>query len=231
MRVVEVCKLDLENIEDISSNLLMPNGKLMLRSYTYYEKISRPNLQYFCHKHARYGIPTVELINYIQSLIDGRSAIEIGAGNGDLGYHLRIPMTDSKIQDEPEVREYYKSVDQPTIDYPKDVEKLEALEAIQKYKPQVVVGSWLTTFSPCVVDYNSSPYGIEEDQILNLVETYILIANLNVHGDKPILKEPHEEVVAPWIMSRSMNSENNRLFIWNNPNRNQKTKDIKEYIQ
>jgi hypothetical protein len=41
---------------------------------------------------------TVELVAWLHDRIAGRKAIEIGAGMGDLGYHLGIPQTDSYAQ-------------------------------------------------------------------------------------------------------------------------------------
>ncbi|HEY3283412.1 MAG TPA: hypothetical protein VGN26_14180 [Armatimonadota bacterium] len=55
-----------------------------------------------------YQFPTRELVLWLQELIRGRRAIEIGAGNGWLGWHLGIPMTDSYQQSEhPDTMLYY----------------------------------------------------------------------------------------------------------------------------
>jgi hypothetical protein len=206
--------IDPGTIRDISNDLLMPNGKLKLLSSLDYAKYTTQELQLFGYKNARYGIPTIELVEYIKTIIGDRSAIEIGSGHGDLGYHLGIPMTDSKIQTTLEIKAYYEALRQPLIDYPEDVEKIEALDAVKKYKPQVVVGSWLTTYSAGPAEYGSSPAGIKEDEILNLVETYILVGNLDSHADKPILKtHGGYEKKGSFIISRAKNPQNNRIFI------------------
>lgn len=200
--------------QDISSELLMPNGQLKLLSYREYEKYSSDNLRYFCWLNARCGIPTVELVDYLKSIINGRTAIEIGSGHGDLGRYLNIPLTDSRMQEEPEIKSFYYRIGHPTIKYPEDVEKLEALEAVKKYKPQVVIASWVCPYSPHDTTYGSSPRGIEEDKLLELVDTYIMIGNLVTHGDKPIRKLKHQEINEKFIISRATNPENNRIFIW-----------------
>jgi hypothetical protein len=206
--------LDPNVLQDISKDLLEPNGKMKLLSYEYYQTLKWENFRLFCHEYARYGIPTKELVHFIKSLIDGKTALEIGAGSGDLGYHLGIKMTDSKIQDSKPVKRLYELTKQPTIKYGKDVEKLEALEAVKKYKPQVVVASWVTTYSPTATNYGSSPHGINEKEILDLVDTYILIGNLDIHGDKPIMDEFSFEYNLPWNISRAARLENNRIWVW-----------------
>lgn len=206
--------LDKANLKDISSELLMENGYIKLLSAKEYEKYPWSDFRLFCHENARYGIPTVELVSFIKELIGDRSAIEIGSGAGDLGFHLRIKMTDSKQQENPLVIQAYQNMGQPIIKYPKEVEKIDALQAVIKYKPQVVVASWITTYAPREMPYGSNPFGIREEEILNLVETFIIVGNLDSHGDKPILNLPHLKISEPWIISRGKNSENNIIFVF-----------------
>jgi len=95
------------------------------------------------------------------------------------------------------------------------VEKLDALDAVKKYEPDVVIGSWITTYAPHEMPYGSNPHGIKEPEILDLVDTFIIIGNLDTHGDKPILKRAHEEYYFDWLVSRGKHQENNRIWIWN----------------
>ncbi len=213
---MKVSILNVTDAKDISSEILMENGKLKLLPAEYYSKFLWPDFRLFCHNYARYGIPTVELVDYIKSVIDGRSAIEIGSGAGDLGYHLGIKMTDSRQQELPSIRRAYASMKQPVIKYPDDVEKLEGLEAVNKYKPQVVVASWVTPYAPTETHFGSNPFGIHEEKILRLVETFIIVGNLDTHWDKPIRYAKHETIKAPWIISRGKNQQNNCIFIWDN---------------
>ena len=68
-------------------------------------------------------LPTVELIDQLQELLkDSIRSIEIGAGAGNLGRFLNIPMTDAMIQRKPEIAAYYKMIEQPTINYPQEVD-------------------------------------------------------------------------------------------------------------
>lgn len=206
--------VEAKDLKDISQELLLPNGKMKLLPSAFYDAKDKNDLRLFCYNYARYGIPTTELIDFLIQKIDGRSAIEIGSGHGDLGYHLNIKMTDSKMQNFPEVQENYKKMKQPLIDYPDDVEELEAIEAVYKYMPSVVIASWITTYAPYDMSYSSSPYGIKEAKILDKIETFIIVGNNDLHGDKPIRKLPHLEIYEPWIKSRATNPENNRIYIW-----------------
>lgn len=200
---------------DISAKLLLPNRKMKLFKAEKLKALNWDNFRFFCHQYARYGIPTVELIDFLKAVIDGRSAIEIGAGCGDFGYHLNIQRTDSCLQrDNPDVYAQYKAMGQPIIKYPKDVEKIDALEAIEKYKPQVAFASWIIPYSEKEMPYGSSPYGIKEQEILDLVETFIIVGNMDVHFGKPIRQHKHDVIKADWIVSRGKNQENNCIFLW-----------------
>ena len=88
-----------------------------------------------------YTFPTVELTDWLRSEIDDdpelepHSAIEICAGTGWIGRTLGIPTTDSRMQERDDVRELYRRQNAVPIAYPKDVEKLDAIEAIRKHGP------------------------------------------------------------------------------------------------
>src|SRR5271170_675184 len=106
---VDFKQVELQVMANLCGCILTPEDppRLKLLSYKEYDKIDRIALKLFCHATGRYGLPTIELVEYLKELIGGRSAIEIGAGNGDLGRHLGIPMTDSRLQEDPVIRERY----------------------------------------------------------------------------------------------------------------------------
>lgn len=193
------------------------NGQLELLSHKDYEKMDHTALRVWCHKNARYGLPTRELIIWLDCFIADRKAIEIGSGHGDLAFHLGIKGTDSKCQDMPDVKAWYKIMGQPTIKYPKGIEKIEALDAVKKYKPDIVLGSWITEWIDPKLPpppHGGSVYGVKEDLLLETGVTYILIGNLAVHGKKKIMKLDHRELEYPFIKSRSSQPSLDRLLIW-----------------
>ena len=126
-------------------------------------------------------------------------------------------MTDSKQQENIIIRRSYEAMGQPVIKYPDDVERLDALDAVYRYKPKVVIASWITPYAPYEMSYGSNPFGVKEDKILKLVETFIIVGNMDVHFDKPIRQLDHEILRADWIVSRAKHPENNCIFIWNKP--------------
>lgn len=199
-------------------DLLDERGRLRLLPAAAYDQIHPQALQAWCNRNARYGLPTVELVQWLKERIAGRRAIEIGSGSGDLAFHLGIPATDSKMQKRKSIQAQYALFQQPTIRYPKFVRNLEALEAIAELKPEVVVASWVTQW----IDPNLPPppgggcaWGVREDRLLATGVTYILIGNLHVHHAKPILALPHEEHALPFLRSRANHLELDRVWVWN----------------
>lgn len=180
--------------------------------------VPQEHLSLFCVKHGLYQLPTVELVNYLRERIDGRTAIELGAGNGVFGRSLGIPMYDNKMQEWPEIKAHYAMLQQPTVTYGQEVIEMDGLEAVKKVKPQVVVACWLTQIKKDDV-YDGNMYGVDEDALMDNVETYIHVGNERVHGSKRILQNPKyriELLSAPGlIFSRSMHPEQNVIYIVN----------------
>ena len=214
-------------IRILPSNLELPDlldteGRLKLLPAVEYDAIPRDALQLWCHNYARYGLPTVELIEWLREKIAGRFTIEIGSGAGDLAYRLSIPATDNRMQEWPMIKFHYTMTGQPVIQYPEFVEKLDATAAVTKYQPDVVIASWVTQW----IDPNLPPpetggnaWGVKEDEILASGCEYILIGNQKVHGDKKIMAAPHVEYALPFLRSRATYPHLDRVWIWNEKNR------------
>lgn len=182
-----------------------------------YDQMEFNALRIWCHLNARYGLPTIELVDWLKDFIGDKKAIEIGSGHGDLAFHLGITGTDSKCQEEKEVIAYYQLLSQPLIKYPGWVEKIEALDAVKKYLPDIVIASWVTQWVdpklPAPPE-GGCMYGVKEDLLLEMGITYVLIGNLSVHGQKRIRKIPHEEFNLQFVKSRSSLPELNRILVW-----------------
>jgi hypothetical protein len=203
-------------------DLLQTDKVLKLLPAAEYDKIPKDTLIYWCSKYARYGLPTQELIVWLRDYIGDRHTIEIGAGNGDLAYHLNIRATDSKMQQLAEVKISYAKMAQPVINYPNWVEKLDAAAAIIKYRPQVVIGSWITHWidpNKPVPEGGGNIYGVKEDELIASGITYIMIGHRITHHYKPILQVPHHTWYLPFLRSRtSGNQYDNCIHIWNEKN-------------
>lgn len=198
-----------QDTSHLDADLLDEAGRLQVNPSTTYAAIPWDHLRLWTHQNAFYGLPTPELIECIREVIAGRSAIEVGAGNGCLGRALGIPLTDSKIQDRPEVAAYYHSIQQPTISYPSDVERLTAKAAVKKHRPKVIVGSWLTQFSDG--SRPGSMFGIDEQWLLRRVKTYVMFGSIHIHQHKAIWP-PTRIIQEPWMFSRAQ--DDSALFIW-----------------
>lgn len=199
-------------------DLLDENGQLKLLSARQYNQIAPDALRLWCHYYGRYGLPTQELVAWLQERIAGRKAIEIGSGSGDLAFHLGIPATDNRMQEWPNISLHYTYMGQPLIVYGDFVQTLDAVAAVKHYRPEVVVASWVTEW----IDPNLPPpahggnmYGVKEDHILATGCEYILIGNVNVHGRKKIMTLPHQELQLPFLRSRAIHAELDRIWIWN----------------
>lgn len=110
-----------------------------------------------------YSFPTDELCDFLRSRIEGRVAIEIGARHGLLAEALSIPATDNHQHEDPELRACYAQIGQPTAPYGKNVEKLDAVAAIEKYRPNFVIACWIThRLDPDRLFAGGSVTGVEE---------------------------------------------------------------------
>lgn len=175
---------------------------------------NQTQISIFCVNNALYQIPTHELIEYLRALIAGQDAIEIGAGVGQIGKYLNIPMTDNKQQEWPYTIARYKKMKQPVITYHKDIIEIDGNEAVWKFKPSVVIGAWITA----PLDYKNQPmnmHGVTEGPIIDAVNYYIHIGNSKTHFNKRILhNRDHYEISAPWLYSRSLSYNLNRIWIF-----------------
>jgi hypothetical protein len=164
---------------------------------------------------ARYQLVTKELVEWLGAAIAGRSALEIGAGMGDLGHHLGIPMTDSGIQTRLPA-EYAGQIEAmgaaPTVP-PPDVELLDGEAAVAKHRPEVVVASWVTQ-KHHPGDAYGFEFGVEEIRIVRAVRAYLFVGNRAVHGGKRIARLKHRTLTFPWLVSRASEPSKNVLYVW-----------------
>lgn len=192
---------------------IMPEDILAVKPYEFYKDISRDELANFMVEKGVYVIPTTELIDYLRTLIIG-SAIEIGAGNGAIGRALGIPITDNRQQELPEIKMLYESLGQAPIVYPKDVQTFDALSAVNHFKPDTVIGAFITHKWKPGMEYGNAG-GVDEQRMRKKIKRYIMIGNMNTHQSKPILKHPGMFAeYHPWLITRAVNQSLNRIFIW-----------------
>lgn len=196
---------------------LLVNDCLQIKYANFYQDISPIHLAVWCHHHGIYGLPTIELIEWLRSEIQSLKAIEIGAGTGAIGRELKIPITDACLMKHPEIAALYLIQGQPITKYPNDIVELDAVSAVDLYQPEVVIGCWVTHLYKEADHWRGgNMFGIDEEYILSKVKKYIIIGNEDVHSKKSILDKPHKEYRFPWLFSRSLNTTGNLIYVWEN---------------
>lgn len=210
--------IDPSKVRDISPLLLDEQKQLKVVPARVFQETTMQERALFGVRNAYYGFLTTELIAYLKDFIGDRSAIEIGAGHGGLGRALGIPATDSHQQDRPEIKAYYNALQQPVITYGEDVEMLDAHSAVEKYKPQVVVASWVThRYTEARASAGGNQDGVNEEAIIDACEAYVFIGNEKVHAAKSIWQRPHEKFSPYWVFSRAANGTADFIAIWRKP--------------
>jgi hypothetical protein len=204
-----------ENV-DYLDGILLEDGLLKVLPAIIYRKIKNHHLALYGHHKGFYSFPTIELADWIKEMANISSAIEIGAGHGALARYLGIPATDSKIAlKNPLVKRFYDFFKQPVVSFPDDIIEMESLEAIQYFRPRTVIAQWVThKYNSEISEVNGSLHGVDENFIIENVDTYIVVGNENVHGKKPVLQLPHKVYKFPWLFSRTLNHDKNVIYVW-----------------
>lgn len=215
---MNITVIDPAAVRDISVDFLEKNGQMRVVAAEKYAATTRQERALFGNRHGLYGFLTIELIDHLKNLIGERSAIEIGAGHGGLAKALGITATDSRMQEHPSVAALYHLTGQPTVKYGANVERLDALSAIKRHKPQVVIGCWVThKYDPKRHEAGGNQDGIIEEAVIAGCETYIFIGNTQVHENKSIWKLPHTCITPPWLYSRAVNGSPDFIAVWERP--------------
>jgi len=200
----------------LDGELLDQNDLLTIKPSSFYDNIPYEDLLLWCHKNGIYCLPTQELIDWLKTQVTNET-IEIGAGNGAIGRALHIPVTDSCLMRSPDVAMYYAMSGQPVVRYPADVIEMDAVRAVEHFRPTTVIGSWIThRYNACEHWRGGNVWGIDEGIILRSVKKYIMVGTETVHAKKPILDLPHKTLKFPWLYSRSFEHSEDVIYIWEN---------------
>jgi hypothetical protein len=200
----------LERLDDAIGELdaaCLVDGVLQPMPAAFYASREPSEVAAWCVARGFYCLPTVELIDWLREQIGDESAIEVGAGHGAIGRALGIPITDSRQQERPEVAATYRALGQPPVSYPADVETLTALEAVEKYRPSVVVAAWTTwRYDARAHHRGGNVHGIDESKLLGkrFVRRYIQVEHARVHARRPIQTRRHAAYTLPFLWSRSV---------------------------
>lgn len=185
----------------------MPDGWLQPVPSAVYEATEPAARVTWCVKRGLYHLPTLELVETLRrELPDPERAIEIGAGHGALGKALGIRCTDNRMQEWPDIRRTYEELGQAVVTYPPHVEKIAALDAIDKYQPRTVVAAWVThKYHYLRHDKGGNMFGVDEPELLlkPSVRRYVFVGHEQTHRNKAILDQSHSVMKPPGMYSRS----------------------------
>ncbi len=206
--------IDEDLVRDLSSDVLGPDGRIRVLPAEFWAGTTVAERALFGHYSGIYNFPTVELVDRLRELIAGRPAIEIGAGHGVLAQALGIPATDSFMQVKEPWRQVYDVHKLATAPYGPNVVDCDAYEAVRRYRPEVVVGCWVThRFDPRRPWFGGNEVGVDDDDVLAHAE-YILIGNRGVHGKRAIWQRPHQVKYPPFVYSRAANHAAEFIARW-----------------
>jgi hypothetical protein len=206
---------DPRNIRDLAPAALEAPGRPRIMPASFYRDTSTVERALFGQRHGIYGLPTAELVDWLRAVIDGRRAIEIGAGHGALAAALGIPATDNKMQVDPLIAQVYAASGQPTVIYGQNIETLDAAAAIAHHRPQVVIACWVThKYDETRHEAGGNMFGVDEDALLDQCDTYIFIGNTHVHRNKAIWKREHIKIEPDWLYSRAVNGSPEFIAVW-----------------
>lgn len=197
-------------------NAVMDGKKMKVLPVSEWNKFSWDEIRKLLHETATYVVPTEELLDLLDELIGDDKCIEICAGNGFIGSNLDIIMTDSYVQKTNKTyQEFYKRIGHKIPNYPKSVIKLEASDAVRRMKPTVVLGCYAThKWRDDTMSGNW--WGVDFFDIWKqpYVKKLILVGNLVIHKDNPMLDFPHMEIKLDGLITNSSKPDANRVLVW-----------------
>jgi len=202
---------------DYIKDILLKNDELQVVSYNDIKNIPSNDLLLFMHERGIYCLPTKELIEFLQTEIDGEMAVEIGAGHGAIGRQLGIISTDSYLQQKQSIQKYYAIMQQPVVKYGVNVLKYDAIDAIYKFQPHTVVGAFIThKYSQQFHYHEGNVWGVDERKLLSKVKKYIFIGNEYTHNKKIIkqLNPKFRTLKFDWLVTRCQTPSMNCIWIW-----------------
>jgi hypothetical protein len=211
-------ELNPDEIRDIAPDVLDPEtGRMRVLPASYWAGTTLEERALFGHRHGIYSFPTVELVERLTELIAGRTAIEIGAGHGVLAEALGIRATDSRQQEQAMYRAELAlmGTGQPPVRYGPKVIEAHASRAVRRYRPQVVIGCWVThKYDPARHAAGGNEVGVDEVDILRNCENYIVVGNEKVHAGKTIWARRHRIEYPDFVYSRAVNGTREFIAIW-----------------
>lgn len=215
----EVLMLYQASRSSLDDLLLGSDGLLRVLPAREYERVPRPLLMLWAMELGYHLLPTQELVDWLRSEVGGGTAIEICAGHGVLGRALGVPCIDWNVARRfPWVAAMYAAQGQPTPVVGSHCEELEAMEAVAKYRPDVVFGGYVTQrqYPGEPTTKAGSAYGVDERSLLRHVRKYVVIGSRTTHGGKRIWQDRARDFCPSWVVSRCPDPSDQVIVVWEN---------------
>lgn len=245
---IEPEKVNLERAQEIINALYDGQGRVLPVPFSFIKDDNDDTLNLVMQTCALYTFPTLELCEWLNSQIDDNpdyephSAVEICAGTGWIGRQLGIPITDLKAQEDPVFSGLmYQTVSVP-VTYTSDVEKLEAQDAITKYKPEIVIGSFVSSMKSIKATNKKKTmkirvplptggfmeqnlmelaekelpfFGVNVEKVIRRCWKTILVCNMRTHRHQSYLSIPHQTLSFPWLVTRGDRTQS-KVLVYEN---------------
>lgn len=212
---MSLLEIEPTQVRDLAPEVMGDDGRMRILPASYWAETTMRERVLFGHRHGVYSFPTVELVDHLRGMIGDRTAIEIGAGHGVLAEALGIPATDNRMQEDPHYAAIYAAIRQPPVRYGPNVIQCHASQAVRRFKPQVVIGCWVThKYDPNRHAAGGNEIGIDEIDVLLHCEQYIIVGNEHVHSGKKLWDLPHHIEYPAFAYSRAHNGTRDFIATW-----------------
>ena len=199
---------------------LTENGETKILPAKEWLRWGKNNLGAYLSYYNLWTVPTLELCDILDDEIGDLDCIEICAGLGYISKELGIRATDSYLKVS---EEYINTFGQTEhFQYPSFVEKIEASDAVDKYKPECVLGCYAV---PKWTEERAKQYqletgkelhgsikGVDYDYILPKIKKLILVGHRELYYQHPFFKKKHRLIVNKNVLTR--HSVNGQSYIY-----------------
>ncbi len=201
---------------DISPEVLNSDGRMRILPASFWHAPTVAERALFGPKNGIYSLPTIELIARLTEIIGGRSAIEIGSGHGVVAETLGIPGTDSRQQEDPHYARRIALLGQPTVKYGHNIIAMHASRAVRRYKPDVVIGCWVThKWDRNHPEREGNEVGVDEKDVILNCSTYVFVGNEETHKYSRIWDFNPQVEYPDYVISRAFNGSRDFIAVIN----------------
>lgn len=207
-------------LREMHEYLTDENGETKILPAEEWLRWGKNNLGAYLSYYNLWTVPTLELCDILDDEIGDLSGIEICAGLGIISKELNIKATDSYLKVS---EEYINAIGQTEqMHYPSYVEKIEASEAVDKYKPECVLGCYAVPrwseerakqyYLATGKELHGSIKGVDYDYILPKIKKLILVGHKELYCQHPFFKRKHRIIVNKNVLTR--HSVNGQSYIY-----------------